>query len=290
MPKKRNNEIPVGINVNQLLDMARIYNFVSMNCLMLEIRCPVILTNQQLPDGIDSLWVRSKDSLYQMIIVSDRLAEDEVCRLIVSEVKRKNHKYEMIVDESFAFYNHADDMTIVYLLISEIALSLQVRCPMLTIMRDVPEWTLGTLKNSFGIAWNQMGTMGKTMMISLYESNWPGKNAEERILYAFKTMLHEMRHVYQHEYFPEKFFAAYNPNLPFEQYFLQPAEADAEAYAYRVLQELCGIDLFKIRELPTQVRGEVKKRADKMQLSYTKGLKQIGLALADIPTDGLIAV
>lgn len=61
---------------------------------------------------------------------------------------------------------------------------------------------------------------------------------ENNILYAVKILLHELRHVWQHKYHNDMFdgyFSFKRENS--EQYYMQKAEIDADAFAYWVLEE-----------------------------------------------------
>lgn len=291
MSEKRMNNITMAININlsQVLDMTYIYGRVSAMCMMLDLRCPVILTNQRLPLGINSIWIRSKNDLFRMIVVSDRLDEEETIELIMSEISNKTHKYVRVVDERFGLYTDVSDMTMYYETISELAKSLQVKCPVLTITRHVPDNVSSTLKNSGGIAWNDVS--GKnTFTISLYEENIAGRTEEEKFFYVMEILAHEMRHVYQHEHDSVKLFKNYRTDLPFEQYYLQPAELDAAAYAYCVLRDVCGLMLFRIRKFSPEVKNAIREKSEQMHPTYSFGLKNIGAILSETPSENLIAV
>ena len=82
-----NNTVAVGIDLNQILDMKYIYKNVAIQCLKLNMNCPAIFTNQNLPLGIDYVWFRSEDNMHQVVVVSDRLNEQEACELILGEIK-----------------------------------------------------------------------------------------------------------------------------------------------------------------------------------------------------------
>ena len=101
MSENRMNNITMAVNLNlsQALDMTYIYGRVSAMCMMFDLRCPVILTNQRLPIGINSIWIRSKNDLFRRIVVSDRLDEEKTMELIMSEIANKTHKYVQVVDE-----------------------------------------------------------------------------------------------------------------------------------------------------------------------------------------------
>ena len=68
MSENRMNNITMAVNLNlsQALDMTYIYGRVSAMCMMFDLRCPVILTNQRLPIGINSIWIRSKNDLFRI--------------------------------------------------------------------------------------------------------------------------------------------------------------------------------------------------------------------------------
>ena len=77
--------------------------------------------------------------------------------------------------------------------------------------------------------------------------------------YTLKTLLHEMRHVYQHKYYNEM-FNGYNKYTVSEKkkYSLQVAEIDADAYAYWVLAEN-GV-MFHMEDLGEEVCTAIKER------------------------------
>lgn len=285
-----NNTVAVGIDLNQILDMKYIYKNVAIQCLKLNMNCPAIFTNQNLPLGIDYVWFRSEDNMHQVVVVSDRLNEQEACELILGEIKCGQHEYEKILDKSAELVNDFGDMTLLYLLGSGLAESLQVRCPVLMVERKVPENVSDTLKHSVGIAWNQEKRQGRTERISLYQENLMGRNEEERLLYVLATLSHEMRHVHQHENQTKKFFKNSSLNLSFEQYCMQPIELDAIAYAYCVLRDICGLSLFKIREYPAKVKSAVRTRAYKMHPLYSDNLRLLAGCFSDVREEDLIAV
>lgn len=58
-----------------------------------------------------------------------------------------------------------------------------------------------------------------------------------------ETLAHEMRHAWQHQVDHNKFFANYNFNFTkdnLEEYYLQPAEVDAEAFSFLAMQDFAG--------------------------------------------------
>lgn len=96
-----------------------------------------------------------------------------------------------------------------------------------------------------------------------------GVNIEDFVPQA-KTFIHELRHVWQHKYKPEFFddyFTLNKTNL--DQYILQKAEIDANAYAYLVLKNVMNIgpDLFyrseKEKELITKRMEEIQEEVSK---------------------------
>ena len=104
--------------------MKYIYKNVAIQCLKLNMNCPAIFTNQNLPLGIDYVWFRSEDNMHQVVVVSDRLNEQEACELILGEIKCGQHEYEKILDKSAELFNDFGDMTLLYLLGSGLAESL----------------------------------------------------------------------------------------------------------------------------------------------------------------------
>lgn len=76
------------------------------------------------------------------------------------------------------------------------------------------------------------------------------------------AIAHELRHVYQIKYFPDKYFKTYSPNhsISTEEYNLQEAEIDANAYASVIISCLIGIKpLFQ--NMSKNVRDAISKRA-----------------------------
>lgn len=64
--------------------------------------------------------------------------------------------------------------------------------------------------------------------------------SEREILPMIKTLVHELRHVWQHQREPKKYFSNYSYELQYidiDKYFLQDAEVDAEAFALKYLHD-----------------------------------------------------
>ena len=76
-----------------------------------------------------------------------------------------------------------------------------------------------------------------------------------------EVLAHEMRHCWQHDKYCEKFFLHYKYSEEYnqacrEQYMLQPAEIDANAYALRFVRAATGED-FEANTIFTNVNREI---------------------------------
>ena len=89
-------------------------------------------------------------------------------------------------------------------------------------------------------------------------------------LMMLKVCLHELRHVWQHKYYPELFDGYLSQNIT-DQYYFQPAELDAEAFALWVL-ETNGISL-KLDNYGKARGAELRKRIQIMHESEREHLR-----------------
>lgn len=77
---------------------------------------------------------------------------------------------------------------------------------------------------------------------------------------------HELRHLWQIKTNKEFYFSEYKNagTIDTETYNLQPAEIDAHAFAFTIMQEAFGIEpLFE--NMSERVREEIKKRAEEIR-------------------------
>lgn len=81
-------------------------------------------------------------------------------------------------------------------------------------------------------------------------------------------ILHELRHIWQMQSDPDRYFADYLPSdkcLTLELYNLQPAEIDAHAYAAIQMQKLFGLAP-QFNGLSEAVKGKIRKRIEEISI------------------------
>ena len=83
---------------------------------------------------------------------------------------------------------------------------------------------------------------------------------------TYITLAHEMRHVWQHWRLGKEYFGTYqilDEKITLKAYQLQEPEVDANAYAYRVLLDIFGIDIIGVGYFTadTDVIKAVQERA-----------------------------
>ena len=99
---------------------------------------------------------------------------------------------------------------------------------------------------------------------------------QDQPFFLLKTLIHELRHVWQHTYHNEMFigYSSYNRISDQDAYWKQPSEIDADAFAYWVLEKngvsfiLEDLGLERCRELHTQMQKFEGMRAPTLDLPH----------------------
>ena len=183
--------------------------------------CPALIF---MDDGVkEPIYIKNREGMEAIIVnrSSKRLYED---------IKRTVRKSAALCcDEDFkGIWAPWVDYGFVYMTLLAISKRLKVPAVPLYIVKQMP---VGYEKLS-GL--NLQKKKQKTTAIIL--------NGTRDEIMMIKSLVHELRHVWQHMY-QQEWFDDYNINLPLENYFDQITECDAEAYAYLFVFHSCGIRL-----------------------------------------------
>lgn len=241
-----------NINVNSH-DMTRIYETASIYCLSRNICCPEILYDN-VPGKCDYYF---KDG-YMYIILDDSLCEDEQIDALI----------EILSSKMILFYFIYNDMSSLYLYASALARSLHIKCPM--ILED-NDGILSDANNAQGCCINAAVLVDwqerKSKCIFIRNSGL----FNYKLLY--KSIAHELRHVWQlsdarraHSYFDGYRSATRN----IHEFYMQIAEIDAAAYAYRVLLDIFNVDIIDEKLIcnDEEVLSHIKAVADTICPQY----------------------
>lgn len=220
---------------------------------------PQIFINQNLPDGISCLHLFNENNDGGHAILIDYHKSLKVATdLVISELP-KNPKQN---DDAYWFPALGSPLAPVDMFIyiaTEAALcdALNIYCPPLYITQsDIDE----TGVNNITI--NEKGADGKSLGIVL--------DSRFDILYILKSLAHELRHVWQHLNRPELFdgYICKTGKLCSEEqrikYALQPAEIDANAFAYNFIMSVFDEKMNHMMGWD-EVDLEIVKCADKMR-------------------------
>lgn len=104
----------------------------------------------------------------------------------------------------------------------------------------------------------QCGNNGTCIFLKKYDKPNPDQ---------FFAIAHELRHVWQHKY-NRAVLGGYKPIdlcVSVDEYNLQPAELDANAFAYIIMNEFFGLQP-QFNGLSDDVKNEIKKQAERIIL------------------------
>ncbi len=251
------------IRFNTDIDMRHVYLKVSQNETLKKKRCPCLVPEQDLPDGIDYI-----DFIYDYkriaVITKKGLSADAVVEILAGKWTGKRNAVKLPDNPNTHPVFAVDmDMYIIYSLAYIIADNLNMRCPPILMYRPGNGYT--------GNSYNDSKT-GKTTHIEITEKD--SKKGFGIVDYA-ESLAHEMRHCWQHETNPIEYFSDYKyftdyPESKREQYFLQPAEIDANAYALLFINALTGKS-FEPNLSYSKAKSAVRDRANQIgELSIEK--------------------
>lgn len=229
--KKRNFIIMKPLDFKRInpdkINMTQIYKSASLCCIKKNIWCPMIVINDIYPDKI--LVTEAFEKNGGIIMVGEHLAAGNRLAAVMNVLENG------IPNEAKMppLYGGLPDMSTLFLFAAALASSLHVACPMI----------LGTLQPGRfnGMACNTADGRPTGILI---RNDW---NRQD-IVDTYITLAHEMRHVWQHWRLGKEYFGTYqilNEKISLKTYQLQNPEVDANAYAYRVLLDIFGIDIIK---------------------------------------------
>jgi len=260
--------LSLGSTVSPTIDMSVFYLYLGLNPDFDSLKCPTLICGVNLPGNCD--YIRTVlDNHHDLIYTRKGLPNEDVLKIISGRTKDYIGTVQKWPVELPCPYITKYDISTFYLLGSLLAKSMNVRCPHIFV-KNTP---VGLAKGMKGMAFNTPGTYAKTTHIEIYE------NPRYHEIDLFETLAHEMRHCWQHEKYPSKFFSSYKfyteyKNEREEEYFLQPAELDARAYALRFLRAATGHDYPSNLTYPkvNQIIEKYAKTLDASLFEPVKGL------------------
>lgn len=235
------------------INMTEIYKTASLCCIKKDIKCPMIVIYDIYPDNI--LVTERFEKSGGIIMVGDHLSAEERFTAVMDVLEKGIPDVAKIPP----LYGGLPDMSALFLFAAALASSLHVACPMV----------LGTLKPGRFNGATCSTPDGRPTGI-LICNDWDQIDPVD----TYITLAHEMRHVWQHWRLGKEYFAHYkilDEQIGLEEYCLQEQEVDANAYAYRVLQDIFGIDIIKMGyfNADTKVLRTVMERAEKIWPWYS---------------------
>ena len=182
--------------------------------------CPALLMVDELPEP-----VFFRDKLGHGMIILDRNANNILRvlkktipkqEILLSDKELKDMKLDQIWHPDVKYKN-------IYSIAYQTCTSLQVDMPALYFVNKIPGH-----ENLNGCAWPGNAPYVTEIFFKVRHGNTIG---------MLRTLFHEIRHVWQHKYhndwFDDYFQFSYDKK---EEYYMQKAEIDADAYAYSVLE------------------------------------------------------
>lgn len=256
METHENSHFQLQIVFNTDIDMRDVYSKVAQHEIFERKRCPNLVPEQDLPDGIDHI-----DFIYDYkriaVITRKGLSADNVVEILAGKWTGKRDAIKLPDNlNAHPFFAVDVDMHVIYSLANLIAYNLSMRCPPI-IMCKPGNGYLGNCYND--------SKTGKTTYIAISAKD--SKEGFEIIHYA-EQLSHEMRHCWQHETSPIEYFSDYKyfddyPENKRKLYYLQPAEIDARAYALLFINALSGKN-YEPNTVFSKVNAAVKKRANQI--------------------------
>ena len=250
-------------------DMTKIYYYAALYCIEKDIRCPAIYLG-----NIENkcLYCGTADGRKVIALDKNIDVDTQIAALLSSLSKGANETIELSIPKESAMFRN--DMSTLYLYAASLAQSLHVSCPLI-IEEDEYNKSLST----YAVAINESNS-GKCRLIAI-RSSWP-----DNMVQTFISMAHEVRHVWQHSnrQRAQRYFNYYmSPEEVTDRhaYRTQNAEIDANAYAYRVMKDIFGIDIIQKNLLYDDIEAVkmVKAASEKIFPSYCDSLKTLGKCL-----------
>ena len=232
----------VDTNGNIILEFSSDINMREIYCKIMndEVfenrRCPQLIPEQDLPDGLDYVELCLNGEITG-VITRKGLTADTILKILEGNWKGNNKIIDISKESSTLQCLGVDsNVSLIYSIAYMISIDLGIRCPPIIIRKK--ETILGGDSITYrGTCFNDNNL--KTTSIDIIE-----KEGQE-IVSLSACLAHEMRHCWQHETDPIMYFEDYKYYLDFpqkkmEKYYLQPAEIDAYAYESQYLNAITG--------------------------------------------------
>lgn len=224
------------VSLSTTIDMSEIYLKLGMNSDYDSQKCPALMCDLNLPSNID--YVKTVlDGRHNLFCTRKGLSNEDVLNISTGRTKDYIGTEQTWPIELPCPYITNHDISLFYCVAAMLAKSMHVRCPHIFVKNTL----VGDGKGMRGMIFNTPGIYAKTTHIEIYEN--PGYHYIDML----ETLAHEMRHCWQHEKHPIKYYSNYQFITKFkgkrkEEYYLQPAELDARAYALRFLRAVTGYE------------------------------------------------
>ena len=239
---KHNGDMVVGKTIYETLsptiDMSEIYFSLTLNPRFDWKNCPALFCDINLPDSFDYITTVLGNKPV-LLYTRKGLSNDDILKIVIGETKTYKGLIQNLPIEfdhpSVTGYMTVRDNSLFWSLGALLAKSMQIRCPQIFVMNE----SLERAQNNRGNCFNAPGVFGKTTHIEIYD------HLQCSTIEMLETLAHEMRHCWQREKNPHRFFSKYKDVTRFQQeelenYYLQSAEIDARAYALRFVKASTG--------------------------------------------------
>ena len=262
---KQNDDMVVGEIINETLspsiDMTETYFSLVMAPKFNWKNCPALFCGINLPGGYDYITtVLGNKPL--LVYTRKGLSNGDVVNIMIGEIKAYKGLIQNLPDEfdhpSVTSYITERNNIIFWSMGALLAQSMKIRCPHIFVMND----SLERAECSRGNSYNTPGIYGKTTLIEIYDHHQCSTTE------MLETLAHEMRHCWQHEKKPYRFFSKYKDVSRFkpeclENYYLQLAEIDARAYALRFVYATTGNNNYTKTVFP-KVNKKIERYAESL--------------------------
>ena len=248
------------VALSPTIDMSEIYLKLGTNPAF-NSKCPTLRCSINLPGDYDYITIVFNNS---PILVSTRkgLSNEDVLKIVSGSTKDY-----VGIEQPWPVglpCPYENDVSTFYLVGARLAKAMHIRCPHIFVNNN----STGDGNGMKGNAFNTPGVYAKTTLIEIYEN--PGCSR----IALLETLAHEMRHCWQHEKYPRKYFSNYKYYTDFKdkrqkEYYLQPAELDARAYALRFIRSATGVNHSLDLNFP-KVNQKIEKYAKTLDDSLFK--------------------
>lgn len=223
-----------AIDDHYLVDMREIYREILRKPIIQTTNTPTnpILIGQTLPGDVEYIGLKLSEMEPIKFLLFDRKVAVQQIPGLYREAALSVENDTIIFEEQFPFIL-SYDMTELYGTAVLLTTMLDVECPQI-VVADMDKVSPGMS----GLAINPDETGQRTTTIYLKLQSFVEME---------KTLAHELRHAWQHKYKQEEFFDTYNTYDSFskkekDNYYFQPAEVDAESYAWAFMKSHFGVD------------------------------------------------